>query len=414
MLVIAYEALIIFFAVSLAFFCAAETAIMSASRHSLKALAIRKRFGAVAALELLDYTDEAISTMLIGTNISHISATALITYIASVEFGASPSMLLAISMLQTVIFLLFCELFPKVFARARTDWFLCTVSHVILIIMKLFKPLVTLSLLASRMIKKGTGMENATHLRSRDEINQLFKLGEKSGVITQDYREFVDEVLEMNEVMVREIMTPTISITAIEEEESVRTLIRLIDRTHYSRIPVFRERVDNIIGYVHYRDFMISRPETITSVMKPAVYVPETKLIYELFHEMTEDEIDIVCAVNEYGAVTGIATREDIAEEIFGEIQTREHQSQDLIVPLGRDRYQVSGTLDIDIFEREFSIETDKKHYDTVAGYILKTAGRIPRTGERIAAGGLIFTVTEADPRSVKSVIVRKTASTAS
>jgi CBS domain containing-hemolysin-like protein len=149
-------------------------------------------------------------------------------------------------------------------------------------------------------------------------------------------------------------------------------------------------------------------PSSIKNVIKPAIYVPETKLIYELYHEFLNNGIMMVFVVNEHGAVTGLATREDIAEEIFGEIQTREHESKDFVAEITKGKYLVDASLDIDIFEKIFSLKIDKRNYDTVAGFIMWLSGKIPKTGEKYIYEGCEITISESDSRSIKSVTVRK------
>ena len=156
-------------------------------------------------------------------------------------------------------------------------------------------------------------------ISSRDDIGLLFKMGVSQGVIDEDHHEYIREILSFNEVTAHEVMTPLIDVVSIERKQSIRHCIKLIDATRFSRIPVYEDRVDNIIGYVYYRDLMDDlQIESIDDLLIKPDFVPSTKKIHDLFHMMQEKKVPIVFVVNEFGAVDGIVTKEDIAEEIVG------------------------------------------------------------------------------------------------
>ena len=408
MIELIYEIAIACFFLMSFFFSASETAVMSANKLHLKSLSEKRKFGALVALRITENSENAIAALLIGNNIVNIGTSVLVAYVANTFYQTSTEQLFIISAFLTIFLLFFGEITPKLFARAKPSFFICNFSYAINAIIVILKPLVFISLALSSVAKKVFKTpSDKSFVRSREEIGLFFKIGEQTGVIKRDYKEYVDEILQMNEVMVKEIMTPTIDIVSIEATDSIKDIVRLIDKTHFSRIAVYEKRVDNIIGHVSFKD-LFSSPANIKSVMKPAVYVPETKLIYELYHEFLNNGIMRVFVVNEHGGVTGLATREDIAEEIFGEIQTREHESKDFVSEISKGKYLVDASLDIDIFEKLFSLKIDKRNYDTVAGFLMWLSGKIPKTGEKYIYEGCEITVSESDNRSVKSITVKK------
>ena len=408
MIELVYEIAIFCFVLMSFFFSASETAVMSANKLHLKSLSEKRKFGALMALRITEKSENAIAAILIGNNIANIGTTVLVAYVANTFYQTGPEELFIISAVLTVFLLLFGEIMPKIFARAKTSFFICYFSYAINAVITILKPLVFISLslssIAKRLFKTSS---DKSFLRSREEIGLFFKIGEQTGVIKRDYKEYVDEILQMNEVMVKEIMTPTIDIVSIESGDSIKDVVRIIDKTHFFIFFLYEKRVDNIIGYISFKDLFMN-PSSIKNVIKPAIYVPETKLIYELYHEFLNNGIMMVFVVNEHGAVTGLATREDIAEEIFGEIQTREHESNDFVSEIAKGKYLVDASLDIDIFEKIFSLKIDKRNYDTVAGFIMWLSGKIPKTGEKYIYEGCEITISESDNRSIKSVTVRK------
>ncbi len=170
---------------------------------------------------------------------------------------------------------------------------------------------------------------------------------------------------------------------------------------------MYEDRVDNIVGYIYYRDLLMDAGvRSIDQVLKEPHFVPSTKKIHELFHDMRETGLTMVFVVNEFGAVEGLVTREDIAEEIVGEIQTRDHPAEQLISVAGRNRYLLSGNLDIDFFRRRFAIPVEKKGFETLAGFVTAEMGRIPRKGERLVFGRHTLIVEEATDRSVEKLVL--------
>lgn len=402
-----YNILVVIFIVLSAFFSGTETALISANIIKLHSIKESGNASAGRALLILENIEEALSTTLIGNNISNIAATAFITFIAARAFALARTELLIVTAIQAIVFLLFCELIPKIVARSKSESFLMFFSLPIYILIVLFKPAVKLSLLFSKKLKDVLHFDNTSYslAASRDEIGMLFQIGEREGIIDKNHREFVSEILSFHDTTANEVMTPTIDIVSIEKKQSIKQLIRLIDKTLFSRIPVYEDRVDNIIAYVHYRD-LLEKKEVgkIEDILHKAHYVPETKKIHEIFLEMQEKGSPLIFVVNEFGAVEGLVTPEDIAEEIVGEIQTRDHTEDELIEMINKKRYTLSGNLDIDFFQRRFSINIEKRGFETIAGFIIYKLGRIPKKGDRVIYKRFTFIVDEATDKSVLRV----------
>lgn len=393
------------------FFSGSETAILTSRRFELEALSDAGNRNAARSLQVLDNVEDAVSMILIGNNIVNIASAAFITYIATSAFLLDEPGLLAVTAVQTVLFLILCEVTPKVVARARAETFLMVCSYPLLALMAVMKPAVKVALLFSGALKSLLGITAPERrgVRSREEIDILFRMGKEEGVIDEEHHVYVSEILSFKGITAREIMTPTIDIVSVELDQGVKELTDVIVKNRFSRVPVYEKRVDNIVGYVFYREILKNRnAKKIADVMNRAYYVPATKRIVEIYAEMVENLIPMVFVVNEHGGVIGMVTHEDIAEEVVGEIQTRDQSEEELLTELGRNRYAVSGRMDIEFFMKRFKLAIEKKGFETLAGFVAYRMGKIPRKGDRFHYDRYTFIIDEATERSVEKVIVQK------
>jgi putative hemolysin len=393
------------------FFSGVETAIISADPFKLNSMIDRGNRRAERAMRIIARIDEAISMVLIGNNIVNISSAALITYILTKMLIHNDAGIILATVIQTIVFLVVCELTPKIIARSKAEKFLMTFSLPVQLMMTIMKPLVSATLYFTDSLKKKYNLteQGSSLVVSKDEIGFLFKRSVDDGIIDKDHHDFINEFLSFNEVTAHEVMTPLIDIVSVENRQSVRQLVKIIDRTKFSRIPVYEGRVDNIIGYVNFHDLMEnSGVGKIGDILNKPAFVPSTKNIHELYHEMQANEVDIVFVVSEFGSVEGLLTNEDIAEEIVGEIQTRDHPDSFIIKKIAENKYLLSGNIDIDYIQRRFGILFKKKGFETLAGFVNYHMGRIPAKGEKFEYGGFIFNIEETTDRSVEKLVINK------
>ncbi len=413
MLFVAYQIIIVLLVLLSAFFSGSETAIISANKYVIEDFANKRKFGAQFALYILNNSERAVSMILIGNNIANIISTAFITYIANVYYNADRNLLLLVTVVQTLFFLLFCEILPKIFSRINADNLLRILSFPLYFLIIVFSPLLNAIIQITTLFKKISRIEEESmnsRFRARKEIETLFQMGESAGLLEQNHRIYVDEILSMHKIKVNQVMTPTIEIVSVEKRASMRSVIRLIEKTRFSRIPVYEDRVDNIIGFIYYKD--LYNPDNIDcdieEILHEPVYVPETKRIYELYTEMKRNSIHVVFIVNEFGAVSGMASREDIAEEIVGEIQTTDHITEELVIFRDKNTFSVKGTLDIEYFCRLFSITIAKEGFETLGGFVMDHFGRIPKQGESFTLKNYLFEVESASDKNIDRILVKR------
>ena len=248
-----------------------------------------------------------------------------------------------------------------------------------------------------------------------EDFQALMEVGEAEGIIEEKERELIESMVEFSETRAGEIMTPRTEICALPIESTVRQARDLMTEEKYSRLPVYRDSIDNVEGVIYVRDLLQAwadgkENESIEAITRDAYFVPETKTASELLKSMQVNHVQIAIVIDEYGGVAGIVTVEDIVEEIVGEIEDEDIEEEEIIEIIeGEDGYwDVLGSTEIDKIERLFDVELEDDDYTTVAGMITSEAGYVPKTGETLKLRGLEARILRADEKKVGLVRLRK------
>ncbi len=248
-----------------------------------------------------------------------------------------------------------------------------------------------------------------------EDFQALMEVGEAEGIIEEKERELIESMVEFSETRAGEIMTPRTEICAVDIETTVRQARDLMTEEKYSRLPVYRESIDNVEGVIYVRDLLQAwadskEDESIGGLLRDAYFVPETKTASELLKSMQVNHVQIAIVIDEYGGVAGIVTVEDIVEEIVGEIEDEDTEEEEIIEIIeGDDGYwDVLGSTEIDKIERLFDIELEDDDYNTVAGMITSEAGYVPQTGEILTLRGLEARILRADEKKLRLVRLRR------
>jgi CBS domain containing-hemolysin-like protein len=290
---------------------------------------------------------------------------------------------------------------------------------------RVLSPFVWLVTLVSGLLVRAFGgreKPQAGYL-STEELKLLVETGSEQGGIEEDEKEMIHGVIELGERRVHEVMVPRIGIRAVDVNDPMDEVLDLIIRAGHSRVPVFEESLDNIVGVLYAKDLLpyLKRNGTkppqidIRKLVRPPVYVPESKAVDELLHEMQVTKRHIAIVVDEYGGTAGLITLEDVVEEIVGEIQDEYDREESLVEPLSNDgelSYRLDGRLSMDDLRDLFGLpdeeEEDEDAYDTLGGLIVHRVGRIPLPGATVKFRDLTLTVDAAEPRRVAKVIASR------
>jgi CBS domain containing-hemolysin-like protein len=348
---------------------------------------------------------------MMGVTVAHIVAASAATWVLLPVLGTWAA--LVVTGALTPIMLVFGEVIPKAIAR---EW-------ATTLILRLFRPLTwagvalaPLVWLAQRVVKAaltafGGGEPNVRHFVSREELKALLQLEPGEADVTTQEAEMIDKIFDLGDTLVREVMVPLVEVAMLPLTATPADAVALVGQRGFSRIPIFRQRETNIVGIVAAMDLLSRGAEarTVDDLMREPYYVPETKRIDDLLRDMQKTRSHMAVVVDEYGGSTGIVTLEDILEQIVGQIEDEHDRAPASVERLPDGSYWVAARTNIDELNEALDWSLPKQDYETVAGLVLATLHRIPRTGEEFPLRGYTVTVLEADTRRVIAVKIAPT-----
>ena len=309
-----------------------------------------------------------------------------------------------------VLDVVFCaQIVPAMLLTSTHGKWLQSCKRTLRISIVLVSPLVALSQILQSVISLGKEEGESEQPTPSENIEALMMAGEEEGFLEKEDRKLIQSVVEFGDKVVREVMTPRPEIVAVPAETTVDRMKQMLSKRRFSRVPVYEGDLDHILGFVHAMDlFSLSDVEaanqTVRRFVRPLLFVPETKPIAKLLKEL-QQTTPMAIVVDEYGSLAGLATVEDMVEEIVGEIRD-EHEAQD-VIPQGAGAYSIPGSLDLDRLNDLFGIRLeDTGDASTVSGLVTGVLGRVPAAGEVLQQDGLQFQVTEADGRKVVRLLV--------
>ena len=372
-----------------AFFSGAETSITATGTGKLRTLQEtgKYRFLNSTFQWLIDDTQEALTVCLIANNVVNISASALASSVALEIFGAGA--LVVVVPVMTVLIVIFGEILPKSAAMVYAEHVLIFAAPILRVLAFLISPI------AWAMKKCVTGIGFLLHIDlgtqqvfvTRDEIEQFVKIGEESGALEASERRMIDGIIDFDETRVHEIMIPRTDMIAIEADAKLGEAVSLFIEEGHSRIPVYEESPDNIVGILYVKDTLKNLSEGnlssgVRELLRKPIFVPETIRTAELLENMRREHIHIAIIVDEYGGVAGIVTMEDILEQIVGEIQDEYDEEAPEIQKLEDGSYMVQGIMSLDALNDELGTDFHSDDAETIGGLVLILSGSFPDEGE--------------------------------
>lgn len=370
-----------------AFFSASETALTAFNRSKLKEVAEKSQKKADLLKGWLKRPNEMLTALLIGNNIVNILASSIATMVAIDVLGNNSRAIAIATGGMTILLLIFGEITPKVVAKAYSTQVSSVVVTFIYYLGKLFSPISWVLMFFSRVISRifGVKLDNIAFLITEEEIKSVVSVGEEEGVIEEEEKKMIHSIFEFSDTAVKEVMVPRTTVFAIEATKTLEEVWDAITTNGYSRIPVYDERIDNIIGVFYVKDlFNIIRDGKLNTEIKTfireAYFVPETKSLVEMLEEFKKKQIHMAIVLDEYGGTAGIITIEDLIEEIVGDINDEfdiEHDEE--IKKVADNKFIVDALLDVDFLNNELDINLPvSEDYDSLGGYIYSVLGRVP------------------------------------
>ena len=400
---------LVFLVACSAFFSASETAFSSLNQIRLKSRAEDGDASAARVLAMAEKYDKLLSTILIGNNIVNIAAASIGTILFTRALGAERGATMS-TIVLTIVVLIFGEVTPKSLAKEMPETVATAVSPMLNLLMVLFTPLTWLFSQWKRLLG------HFVHSTEEDTITEgelmtMVSEAENDGELTDRESELIRSAIEFDDVEVEEILTPRVDVVAVEDNTSLDEVAQTFAESGYSRLPVYHDTIDNIIGVVHEKDFYLARLKKETSLeelVKPTLYTTGSTQISQLLRTLREQHHHLAVVVDEYGGTEGIITLEDILEELVGEIWDEHDEVIEEFRKQSDGSYLVACSADLDDLYDLFDMKPGQE-YDasSVSGWVMEEIGRVPDVGDRFQADGLDVCVTRVEHRRVMEIRVR-------
>lgn len=397
-----------------AFFSAAEIVLVTVNRIKLEHQKEEGSLRAAQILKMLERPDYLLSGILVGNNVANVSCAALTTLLlarglSEIE-GIGQYVPLLTSLIVTPLVLFFSEIVPKNVGRRYANQLVYLIDRPIRIFTYTLYPLLTVIQWITSGINRLFRLEEASGSVqvSREEFVHWMRKSVDSGKVDEDTEKMIQSTIEFRETTAREIMTPLTEVRAISAINCrVDDFLNYAKMNHFSKYPVYHDRIDSFIGYVNVYDvlsFGAAIEFPITDFIQPLDYVPNTLAVDKLFFRMQKNRQKIVAVVDEYGGCDGIVTIEDVMEELVGDIAQEHEEFQPMVVKLDENEYEVDASIDIDDLDDELGLDLKKGSYETLAGYLITAFERIPQEGDSFVIDELYFEVLEMDRLAITKV----------
>jgi putative hemolysin len=412
------------------FFVAAEIALVSVRRSRIDQLVEENNPAARRVRRLIDDPGRflAVSQLgltLIGFFASAFAAVSLVDNLATLleSLGvqtatAESAALITVTIILALFTIVFAELIPKAIALGAPERFALILSRPIDVLARLLGPVVSILNGITRWVARSMGVEmNHEAAISAEELRLIVERGGEQGVLEAEEEQMINAVIELGERRVHEVMIPRVAMAALPDDATLEQSIDLVVDVGHSRIPVYHDSIDEIVGILYAKDLLpYLKPDAgpraaLRKLLRPPVLVPESMTVDDLLHEFQRRKVHIAIVLDEYGGTAGLVTIEDLLEEIVGEIQDEYDVEEPMVDRLSDHEARVDGRADVDelleLFDLDLKLE-DEEEYDTVGGLIYHRVGGVPQPGDVVEVDGLRLTVESTDGRRVGKVLVAR------
>jgi putative hemolysin len=377
------------------FFSGSEAALVSLSRLRARGMHERGLKGSEAVLRLLDDRNRFLTSILIGNTVVLLAADSLATLLF-IRAGV-PNPAVWSTLIMTVLLLAFGEIIPKTIAVANNESWALRLAPILERVAWVMAPINSSFLFFTNMIVRLFGVSPAARgpFVTEEDIRNIVTVGVEQKVLEEQEREMINSIIQFGDTIVREVMTPRPDMVAVEVTLSARRALDLVIAEGYSKLPVYEEAIDNVIGVVHDRELLIALSNgtlaqtPIRALMRPITLVPETKRVSELLREMQRGKFSLAIVVDEYGGTAGLATMEDLLEEIVGEIRDEHDEGEEeSIRVIAPDEAVVDAKTNIEDVNARLGLHLPHEDFETIGGLTVGLFGHLPHEGEEVTAAG--------------------------
>lgn len=397
-----------------AFFSGCEIGMISINRFKMEQRVKEGSTSARMILDLISNPDRLFATTSMGTNVAVVSSSAVFTSYMITHFGEWGDIFSLLIISPVILF--GGEIIPKVIFQNRADSIMQFFIHPLNLFCRVLSPIITLFSavynLFLRLILRGAHKVNLTPI-SREQIRYISHPDFLSSELDMEEKKMIHRIFNFGEIRVEQVMVPLIQTYAISDAATVQEANQIANETGFSRLPVFHERMFNLIGILNTFDLLTVPPDDspITHMIRPAYYVPPNKKLDDLLKELQQRGLHIAIVVDEYGGCIGMITLEDMLEEIVGEIEDEHDEPHKKYEVYDGGGYLIDGDKEIGAVNEELALDLPEGEYETMAGLMIEKLEKIPAAGDQVTLNGFRLTVKEASKRKINSIILRKIAS---
>ena len=391
-----------------AFFSSAETALTTVNRIRIRGLADEGNKRAKTVLKITDDSGKMLSAILIGNNIVNLSAASLTTTLA---YRLGGSMVAVANAALTVAILLFGEITPKTVATIHAEKVSLAYAGIIGIFIKLATPVIFLinGLAKGVLILLRVDPNAKNNIMTETELRTIVDVSHEDGVIESDEKEMIYNVFDLGDAKAKDVMVPRVHVTFADVESTYEELLEIFREDKFTRLPVFEETTDNVIGTINMKDLLLfdnTKEFHIKDILREAYFTYEYKNISELLVEMRQASFNISIVLDEYGETAGLITLEDLLEEIVGEIHDEyDENEEDFIQKISENEYIIEGSMNLDDLNDRLDLSLESEDYDSLGGFIIERLDRFPETGDSLVTDDSIRLVIESlDKNRIESV----------
>ena len=401
--------LLIILLIGSGFFSASETALMSLSRIKMRHMEEDGVKGAKLVSSLIEDSNRLLTSILIGNNIVNIAATSITTSLFTATLGAQ-GVAMATG-LMTVLVLIFGEITPKTISANSPEKTSLVVAKPIKFFVTILTPVVWVFNIITKIIFKlfGIDSEGVKPFITEEELKTMVNVSHEEGLLEMEEREIINNVFEFGDMQAKEAMVQRLDIVAIDMEDSYEEIIDLFKTEKLSRMPVYEETIDDIIGILNIKDIIFLSDEEIENFdikkyMREAFFTYEFKKITQLLEEMKKDKSQMAIVVDEYGGTAGLITIEDLVEVIVGDIEDEYDEEEDEIQVISPNEFLVDGSTKISDVNEILNIELESEEFDSIGGYIIGYIRHIPEENEIIEMDNIKFNIESVDKNRIKKI----------
>ena len=394
------------------FFSSAETALTTCNKIKMRSLAESGNTKAKRVLKITDDSGKMLSAILVGNNIVNLSASSLSTSLA-IKFGGSIAVGIATGII-TLLILIFGEISPKTLATLYADNISLAYAGIIGFLMKILTPVIFLvnKLAMFFLFMMRVNPHKGQSMMTEDELRTIVDVSHEEGVIETEEREMINNVFDFGDALAKEVMVPRIDMTSVNIDSTYEDLLDIFREDHFTRLPVYEDSTDNIIGIINVKDLLLCEDRehfSVRSILRQPYYTYEHKNTSELLIEMRQSSINIAIVLDEYGATAGLITLEDLLEEIVGEIRDEyDDDEEDPIQKINDREYMVQGSMNLEDLGEILDLELTSEDYDSIGGYLIELLDHLPTAGESVLTPeGLYLRVEDMEKNRINKIFLR-------